>query len=395
MAVVLLPVAGAKRQEQDPLLMVSRPYHFNLAGWELRNFPSRWLYLLRHPWGKPDPASQESLNKVERYFDLARLKREEETRLEQIQAGMAVEGVTPQTQQRRIAALGLDQSKLARDVEYIIERLVEQVIQEEGLQRRVLGVGHIWPPVDYTFERTPKVLIISPRDRIELLETRLIKSGVSLEEREVLEDSVMKQDLSGFVENIGGVSTYPSIVQGTSDLRFALELVSHEWLHAYLFFHPLGRAYDRLTTINETVADIWGREVGRRVYCRYWGPCPAEPSTESPRPPSDPSAFDFNREMRATRLEVDRLLSEKKVAEAEAFMEERRIFLLQHGYAIRKLNQAFFAFHGSYADTPTSVDPVGQQLKDLRTRSPSLGAFVRAVQSIDSQRDYKATVLGQ
>jgi hypothetical protein len=38
-----------------------------------------------------------------------------------------------------------------------------------------------------------------------------------------------------------------------------------------------------------------------------------------------------------------------KVELAEEFMEERRQFFWKKGYHIRKLNQAYFAFHGAYA----------------------------------------------
>ncbi len=44
--------------------------------------------------------------------------------------------------------------------------------------------------------------------------------------------------------------------------------------------------------------------------------------------------------------------AQAKIVEAENYMEERRQFINSHGYGIRKLNQAFFAFYGAYADQP-------------------------------------------
>jgi len=55
--------------------------------------------------------------------------------------------------------------------------------------------------------------------------------------------------------------------------------------------------------------------------------------------------------MRETRIRVDKLLAQGRIEEAEAYMEERRQEFVAHGYYIRKLNQAYFAFHGAYADT--------------------------------------------
>jgi hypothetical protein len=50
--------------------------------------------------------------------------------------------------------------------------------------------------------------------------------------------------------------------------------------------------------------------------------------------------------MAATRIEVDRLLAGGKIQEAEQYMEARRQIFVAHGYQIRKLNQAYFAFYG-------------------------------------------------
>ena len=111
------------------------------------------------------------------------------------------------------------------------------------------------------------------------------------------------------------------------------------------------------------------------------------PSPNMPLP--ETAALDFNKEMRITREEVDRLLSEGKVAQAEAYMEERRQFLLAHGYFIRRLNQAYFAFHGTYrtsAAAPTE-DPIGPRLQRLRAESPDLRSFLRAVRGMTSLDD--------
>jgi hypothetical protein len=101
------------------------------------------------------------------------------------------------------------------------------------------------------------------------------------------------------------------------------------------------------------------------------------------RPQSD-DAFDFNREMRITRVRVDELLAAGRVVEAERYMEARRAEFVAAGYGLRKLNQAFFAFYGAYNAEPggapaAGADPVGPAVQALRARSPSVGAFVRAV----------------
>jgi len=56
------------------------------------------------------------------------------------------------------------------------------------------------------------------------------------------------------------------------------------------------------------------------------------------------------------------------------------------GYYIRKLNQAYFAFHGTYADSPTSVSPIGAELEKLREQSLSLKDFLNKAATITSRQ---------
>ena len=84
--------------------------------------------------------------------------------------------------------------------------------------------------------------------------------------------------------------------------------------------------------------------------------------------------------MHITRVHVDELLAAGKVTEAETFMEQRRLFFWENGYAIRKLNQAYFAFYGAYADVPGGAageDPVGPAVRALRAQSASLTVFLK------------------
>jgi hypothetical protein len=83
--------------------------------------------------------------------------------------------------------------------------------------------------------------------------------------------------------------------------------------------------------------------------------------------------------MRETREITDQLLSEGEIETAEIYMELRRRFFWDHGYHLRKLNQAYFAFHGAYADQPGGAageDPVGAAVRALRDQSPSLVEFI-------------------
>jgi hypothetical protein len=110
---------------------------------------------------------------------------------------------------------------------------------------------------------------------------------------------------------------------------------------------------------------------------------------------SSPSPFDFNHEMHTTRVNVDALLAAGKINEAESYMEQRRQLFVQNGYTIRKLNQAYFAFYGAYADVPGGAageDPVGPAVRALRAHSQSLADFVNRIAWMTSFDELKKTV---
>jgi hypothetical protein len=186
------------------------------------------------------------------------------------------------------------------------------------------------------------------------------------------------------------VAVYPSIVTDNAGLRQAVVITTHEWLHQWLFFRPLGRAFwnnAQMTTLNETVATIAGEELGDKVFISLIGEGvdrtpPATPTTR------DPGAFDFSAEMHETRLRTDELLAQGEIDEAEAYMEERRQVFVANGYLLRKINQAYFAFHGTYATSAASVSPVGDQVRELRERSGSIAQFLNTVSQFSTYQEF-------
>ena len=151
-----------------------------------------------------------------------------------------------------------------------------------------------------------------------------------------------------------------------------------------------------MRTINETTASIAGKEIGQMVIKLFYPDLlqntPLAPDTVlaseklSVRSQQE-VVFDFSREMYNTRIRVDELLAKGKIEDAERYMEERRLFFWENGYAIRKLNQAYFAFHGAYADVPFSAagrDVVGENVRLLRNRESSLAAFMMKISRVRS-----------
>ena len=372
------------------------PYKYSLVQWEAENFLAKWLHGLGSLLPGNSLDEQEKIGMVMEYFRLG----EEEERLERRSRELLlpIHGESPTALADYLEELMLvkeARAEIRNEIEETMEAAVDAAIDEEGLfPGGLIGAfGLHLPPVDFRLAPSPKALIISRRDRIEIIEATLLDPDITVEEMDALERQLLtEEDVSALVAGTGGVATFPSVINARYSLRTTLRIAAHEWLHHYLFFRPLGQTYGSnsdMTAINETVANIFGNEIGDLVY-RQYETAARLPVSFNPRilPQTQQDPFDFRREMRETRLTTEELLSEGRIEEAEAYMEERRLFLGENGHYLRKINQAYFAFHGNYADSPASVSPLFEQLSRLRASSPTLGHFIRDVASVSSQEEF-------
>lgn len=360
------------------------PYKYSLVRWEVSHFMDKWLHKLSGlmPW-TTEPSQEERFTQIREFFDLGQELRELERQLLDTPTGGEAEP------RLRVQIEGISQRRgeIQATVEESIESEISKVLTQEGFASRI---GLIFPPVDTVFARSPGVLILSPRDRIDRRESILMKPGLSGEIRDQIEDQILEdQNLAALVESTGGVAAFPSVVSESGGLRHAVVTVAHEWLHHWFFFQPLGQHFwdnSNMTTLNETAATLGGEAIGDRVFTAITG----EQVSRDPQPPSpvDPDAFNFNDAMHETRLRTEELLAQGKIEEAEAFMEERRLFMAENGVFIRKINQAFFAFHGTYATSAASISPIDEQLRELRSQSDSLEDFLKTVGTFGSYGEF-------
>lgn len=298
-------------------------------------------------------------------------------------------------QRRQLEVLLERRARVDPVAEGILQSQIAEVVAELGL---AMG-GQPVPPVLYRGTPLPKALIISPRYTIRADLDISIIPDLTIEEHAELEDRIDQAlDVSSLMVNIGGVGLYPTMVYQTSNLEWLSEVVAHEWVHNFLTLRPLGVNYltsPELRTINETTASIAGKEIGLAVLERFYPelvPEPAPPpplAAETAQKPQAAPVFEYYAEMRQTRVTVDRLLEEGKIEEAEEYMRQRRVVFWENGYRhLRKLNQAYFAFYGAYADHPeggaAGEDPVGAAVRTLRAQSSSLAEFVKRISWISS-----------
>ena len=291
-----------------------------------------------------------------------------------------------------LAGLNARSSTLAPIAESVLQAQVADALADEGL----VLLGQTLPAVLYRSTAVPDALVVSPRKDIRQIANISIALDLPLERQAELEHQVEDGlDASALVVPIGGVGVYPTMIMRTTDRRWLISTIAHEWTHNYLQLRPLGMLYDQgseLRTMNETTADIVGTEIALEVIDRFYSGLAAQPSLDQdlvdltrryPDPhDSDPPPFDFRAEMHSTRVTVDTLLASGRIPEAEQYMERRRREFVQRGYYIRRLNQAYFAFYGAYAESPggaAGTDPVGPAVRALRSESESLAAFVNRI----------------
>lgn len=361
---------------------------FDFVVWEANAVGTKLDAMLANSQSYLDDVSRRQI--VLDYLDLMRQVRQLESEINLIFADPEVNDPTAVSADLR-AQLADTRARMAQ-IQPTAEAIVQDQVAAVLADERFTLLGQTFPPVLMNMTPVPSILIVSPRDRIDRLEGIPLVHGLDVAAFAEMETAVYENlDLSALVVPIGGLGVYPAMIMETSSINWLAEVTAHEWAHHWLTPYPVSLNYltdPQIRTINETAASILGVEVGRRVierfYPEYVPPQPAESDSGGTAFPADPPAFDFRAEMGKTRVRVDELLAEGEIEAAEAYMEARRAFFWENGYRIRKLNQAYFAFYGAYADEPgaTGGDPIGPMLVAIRENSPSLKSFMQAITEI-------------
>lgn len=378
------------RDFDNRLRVITRPFHFSTARWELNIV----LDSVRETFAGGDEKAGSDVSKVVEFSSSVDRIRTLKSEIEIIKSGNRQGDLT--SLEAELNDLQQQSAVLESAVEMTLERQIREALSQEGIFNPIdkyvkLEVG--FPPLNFKLEKPPHFFVISPRDRIERIRGIALRQVMSREEMEDIEARADELNVSSLVVGLGGFAgTYPSFVTNEADLRFIIDAAAEEWLHQYLVFKPLGFQYMlhlmdispnyEIATMNETVAGIVSKEIGSIVYKKYY-----DRDENTTQPGKTGTGFDFNREMRDIRRTVDDYLARGEIDDAEKFMEQKRQFLADNGYYIRKLNQAYFAFHGVYADRPTSINPIGKELKTLRSQSESLKHFLEATAVMTNRQD--------
>ncbi|NJN82480.1 MAG: hypothetical protein HC802_09540, partial [Caldilineaceae bacterium] len=314
--------------------MTTAGWSFDLVGWEIDAVGEKIDAFFAQP--ASSLTADQGADLVRAYLARAGEMQQIEAAINRVVSGNSDAGDDPEvaTLQTQLAEKRAEQQSIRQTVEQVIQGQVGR----ELVAADFAVFGRAAPPVQFTFTEPPKKMVVSPRDRIETVYTRMLAPEIDLEAIEHSEQTIAyEHGLSGYITNIGGLGAFPTMVIDRASLPWVLSTVAHEWVHNYLVFFPLGWNYfssGEMSTINETVAEIVGNEIGERALIAHYPEfAPPEDPSQAPNdeaqtapetrpswppldgawpenplapPPQEPPRFDFRTEMRQTRLEVDR-----------------------------------------------------------------------------------------
>jgi hypothetical protein len=370
-----------------------QPYSFSFGIWEINTIYNE----IKQGTGNSETDTTHYYELVAKYFSSITKTNELDSDLQAVQA----KNVQTEVDKYKAEKNQLEQqiAGLKTSVERIIARQINQTLAEQGIYN---PFGDAWfklpfPPVKFKLEKPLNMLIVSPRYKIQRIDSSTLNPDMTTAQMEALESSVDSLNVASLVVQIGGLAAaYPTFVADNADLQFTIDTAAHEWVHQYLAFKPLGFLYildllgitsnPRIDTMNETVASMVGQELGKLIYDKYYARYQKD-QTGNNIELNNPKVSEFDKAMREIRQTVDAYLSSGQIEQAEKYMNQEKQYLASKGYYIRKLNQAYFAFYGSYADSPTSIDPIGQELRSLRTESPSIKSFLNSAANLTSIQD--------
>ena len=333
-------------------------HKYNLVLWELNNFPQKWFF------------------KIKQFFSL---------------------DTTPMdTQIYVLCDYFQNESDSDRQdyAEEILESVVTSALIKEGF---TIWGDFVFPPVDTKLGGAPNLLVISPRDRIKRIEEVLLNPAIPLLTVEHIENTLLlDQNLSAIVIELSGIATYPSSIAKMDTLTDILDTVSHEWIHHYLFFHPLGQSIyqdSQMTTLNESIAVILGNEIGEKVWdeVNQNEKCIAIDESKDQVQNKEVminDSFNFNMVMRETRGKVEEYLQDGEIQYAEDYMDNQRKLFVSNGYPIRKINQAYFSFYGTYANRPESISLTYKYLLEIRNRMSSSYQFLATLKNVSNYEEF-------
>ena len=286
---------------------VAYSHMFGLAEWEIVNLSDKWLYkaINLFPWQRT--SYEDGAAKFDRYFELSY---EIENMNHKINISRSPDNKEDTNNlaiyNQQLADLIDEQMDIRSLAEEYLEQQISSILKDEKITSKF---GLVFPPTNFRFQNPPKLLVISPRNKIERLQDILLKQQMSIDEMEILEAHALdEENLSAVILNIGGIATYPAIIPPRGSKRHVIETAAHEWLHHYFFFKELGKHFgdsSEMISLNETIANVIGEELSGIICTKLVRLNQQCEFSKEKSTINNANGFNFGKEMRETRLMVE------------------------------------------------------------------------------------------
>ena len=379
---VFMLIIPASKLPLSPIEKITFENSFSLINWEIKNIFPKWIYLVKTFIQNDQPEPTETIKLLQKYLSLTKQKNLYKNRLDTEVLSIDQKKII----KNNLTSTINEMNKLKPVVEELSEKAMTETIKINGLKTKL---NTIFPPVDISLEPPPLILVVSPRNTIQIEKTIFLSPDLLPAKKNSIENEILKKNnKSAYISNLSGLSTYPTLISNEYNSLDVLSTTAHEWLHLYWFFKPFGKNIfksNEMRTLNETAADIAGRELGLQTYMRL----NSNSKSLIKSNPSNSNRYpQFTKHMRETRTEVEKLLLNNQIADAERYMQKRWWELSLAGYNIRKINQAYFALYGIYAESAGSISPIGKQLREFRDFFGTTGEFIEEIAQISSYTQF-------
>src|SRR5690606_21399250 len=181
---------------------------FDYLGWELGALAAKASQTL---WGTHALMTESDRSAfVRAYFDDLRQANSLDAQIDTLYSDPAVTDPDAASTDLRTErdALRLSLSERQNTAEAILEGQVAAVLVDEGFGT----LGQLLPPMAMRFTRVPNLVIVSPRDKIEM-QVSINVNAMPVEQRIALEQAIEdKLDVSALVVPLGGIALYPAMI---------------------------------------------------------------------------------------------------------------------------------------------------------------------------------------
>mgnify|MGYP001367746503 CR=1 FL=1 len=211
-------LGGAARSDRDPgeqLHRFTARLEFDFVGWTLKALGIKLGQDSLSQVGYLKEADRADL--VRDYLGLVARAGSQQGEVERIYADPTIPDpeAASAADRAELAALRQEIERLKPAAEAILQEQASVVLAESGLT----NFGAPFPPVAFHSSKLPMGLVVSPRSQIRQDALITLLPDLTIEQQVALEQAVESQlGLSALVVQIGGIGTYPTMVEETTAL---------------------------------------------------------------------------------------------------------------------------------------------------------------------------------